>query len=47
MIGYDISDTNAAIIAFKRHFRNDSTNYINKEDESVIFQIINNKIKKK
>ena len=44
MVGYDIKDTNAAILAFKRHFRQDSTSIINESDKSVLAQLIQNKL---
>jgi len=44
MVGYDVKDTNAAILAFKRHFRQDSTSIINDADKSVLFQLIQNKL---
>ena len=44
MVGYDIKDTTAAILAFKRHFRKDTTAVINEMDKSVIFQLIQNKL---
>jgi len=44
MLGYDIKDTSAAILAFKRHFRQDSSAVINDIDKSVLFQLIQNKL---
>ena len=44
MVGYDIKDTTAAILAFKRHFRTDSTAVITDNDKSVIYQLIQNKL---
>ena len=44
LIGYDVQDTTAAMLAFKRHFRQDSTATINEEDKSVIAQIIQHKL---
>jgi len=44
LIGYDVKDTTAAILAFKRHFRQDSTAIINDDDKSVMAQIIQNKL---
>ena len=44
IIGYDIKDSTAAILAFKRHFRNDSTSIINDADKSVISQLIQRKL---
>ena len=46
LVGYDIKDTAAAILAFKRHFRQDSTSVINEQDKSVLFQLINYKVQK-
>ena len=46
IIGYDIKDTTAAILAFKRHFRQDSTAIINDQDKSVLAQLIDYKIQK-
>ncbi len=44
LIGYDVKDTTAAILAFKRHFRQDSTAIINESDKSVMAQLIKNKL---
>ena len=44
LIGYDVKDTTAAMLAFKRHFRQDSTSIINEDDKSVIAQILLNKL---
>jgi N-acetylmuramoyl-L-alanine amidase len=44
MVGYDIKDTTAALLAFKRHFRADSTAIITENDRSVLFQLIQNKL---
>jgi N-acetylmuramoyl-L-alanine amidase len=44
LVGYDIKDTTAAILAFKRHFRQDSTATISAEDKSVLAQLIQNKL---
>ena len=44
MVGYDIKDTNNAILAFKRHFRKDSTATITENDKSVLSQLIQNKL---
>jgi len=46
LIGYDIKDTTAAIHAFKRHFRQDSTSLINADDKSVMAQLIKYKLAK-
>lgn len=43
LVGYDIKDTTAAILAFKRHFRQDSTAEITPRDKSVLAQLIQNK----
>jgi N-acetylmuramoyl-L-alanine amidase len=43
IVGYDIADTTAAILAFKRHFRQDSTSQMSLEDRSVLFQLIQRK----
>ena len=44
LIGYDIKDTTAAIFAFKRHFRQDSTSIITDADRSVMAQLIQRKL---
>ena len=44
MVGYDVKDTTAAILAFKRHFRADSTATITYNDKSVLYQLIQNKL---
>ena len=44
MVGYDIKDTSTAILAFKRHFRQDSTATMNDTDKSVLAQLIKNKL---
>lgn len=44
LIGYDVQDSTAAILAFKRHFRQDSTAIISLDDRSVISQLIHNKL---
>jgi len=44
LIGYDVQDSTAAIMAFKRHFRQDSTAVINEADKSVLSQLIAHKI---
>jgi N-acetylmuramoyl-L-alanine amidase len=44
LIGYDVRDTTAAMLAFKRHFRQDSTSIINEDDKSIIAQILQNKL---
>lgn len=44
LVGYDVKDPTAAIIAFKRHFRQDSTTLINEADKSVLAQLIQKKL---
>jgi len=44
MVGYDIKDTTAALLAFKRHFRADSTAIVTDNDRSVLYQLIQNKL---
>jgi N-acetylmuramoyl-L-alanine amidase len=44
LLGYDIKDTTAAILAFKRHFRQDSTATITEADKSVLAQLIQKKL---
>ena len=44
LVGYDIKDTTAAILAFKRHFRQDSTATITDADKSVLAQLIQKKL---
>jgi N-acetylmuramoyl-L-alanine amidase len=46
VVGYDIKDTTAALMAFKRHFRQDSTPFITDADKSVLAQMLLNKFKK-
>ena len=46
LVGYDIKDTTAAKLAFKRHFRQDSTAFMNEQDKSVLAQLILNKVQK-
>ena len=46
LVGYDIKDTTAAIRAFKRHFRQDSTQVITELDKSVLAQLIQAKLMK-
>lgn len=46
VIGYDIKDTTAALMAFKRHFRQDSTPIITEADKSVLAQMLLYKFKK-
>jgi N-acetylmuramoyl-L-alanine amidase len=47
LIGYDVKDTTAAMLAFKRHFRQDSTAIITEDDKSVMAQIIQQKLELK
>ena len=44
LVGYDIKDTTAAILAFKRHFRQDSTKVMTEADKSVLFQLVQRKL---
>jgi len=44
MVGYDVADSTAAILAFKRHFRQDSTQTMNEADRSVLAQLIQHKL---
>ena len=44
LVGYDIKDTTAAILAFKRHFRRDSTLNMNDSDKSVLSQLVAKKL---
>jgi len=39
IVGYDVKDTTAAIRAFKRHFMQDTTKYINDADKNVLFNL--------
>lgn len=39
IIGYDIKDTNAAIIGFKRHWLQDTTKGLNTEQLKVLYQL--------
>lgn len=47
LIGYDVKDTTAAILAFKRHFRKDSTAVMDDLDRSVLAQLVQNKLGQK
>jgi len=40
LYGYDVKDSAAAILAFKRHFRQDSTLQITPADQSVLAQML-------
>jgi len=44
LVGYDVKDTTAAILAFKRHFRQDSTATMNELDKSVLSQLVTKKL---
>ena len=46
LFGYDIKDTTAAKLAFKRHFRQDSTTLFTPDDKSVLAQLIKYKLGK-
>lgn len=39
IIGYDLSDTTSAILAFKRHFEQDTTAVLNAADKKVLFNV--------
>lgn len=39
IIGYDLKDTSAAILAFKRHFEQDTTNILNDADKKVMYGV--------
>lgn len=39
VIGYDMKDTSAAIVAFKRHWLQDTTKGINAAQEKVLYQV--------
>ncbi len=45
LVGYDTKDSIAAILAFKRHFRQDSSRLMNQADSSVLSQLIQSKLK--
>ena len=44
LVGYDIKDSSAALLAFKRHFRQDSTATMSEADKSVLAQLIQYKL---
>jgi N-acetylmuramoyl-L-alanine amidase len=44
IVGYDVADTTAAMLAFKRHFRQDSSAQFNEADKSVLSQLIQRKL---
>jgi len=37
IVGYDLTDTTAAILAFKRHFEQDTINTLNTADKKVLY----------
>ena len=39
IIGYDVSDSTAAILAFKRHFEQDTTRLLQEADEKVLYNL--------
>jgi len=39
IIGYDLKDTSAAILAFKRHFEQDTTNVLNDADKKILYGV--------
>lgn len=39
IVGFDVKDTNAAIIGFKRHWLQDTTRGLNKEQLKVLYQL--------
>ena len=44
LVGYETKDSVAAILAFKRHFRQDSSRIMTKADSSVLSQLIQAKL---
>lgn len=44
IIGYDVTDSSAAVMAFKRHFRQDSSSLITEADLSVLSQLVQRKL---
>ena len=44
LVGYETKDSIAAILAFKRHFRQDSSRLMNQADSSVLSQLIQAKL---
>lgn len=40
IIGYDVRDSSAAIVAFKRHYEADTTRYITGPDKKILFSIM-------
>ena len=39
IVGYDVKDTSAAIVGFKRHFMMDTTNGITQDALKVLYQL--------
>ena len=39
IVGYDLADTSAAILAFKRHFEQDTINILNNTDKKVLYML--------
>lgn len=39
IVGYDLKDTNAAIIGFKRHWLQDTTKGMNAEQDKILYQL--------
>ena len=39
IVGYDLKDTNAAIIGFKRHWLQDTTKGMNTEQDKILYQL--------
>lgn len=39
IIGYDVSDSTAAIVAFKRHFEQDTTTVLREADQKVLYNL--------
>ena len=46
LVGYDTKDSIAAMLAFKRHFRQDSARVMSAADSSVLAQLIKAKLTK-
>ena len=46
LVGYDTKDSIAAILAFKRHYRQDSARVMTAADSSVLAQLIRSKLSK-
>ena len=47
LVGYDVKDSTAAKLAFKRHFRQDSTQQVSDDDKSVLIQLVQRKLSSK